>query len=487
MDDTKYIFDALKHDDEAIRLEAVKTCINENSDWKISYDSDGISPLLSAAMSGFHECVSVMIEAGADVNHRDSSELTALLCCFENEKNKNSDKRLKCVRLLLDGGANIYQPDSFGVNPLMAACYICDPLCLKEILKRGYGRKVNQNITENPKSEDETASGVFEDLSKSIEATFDSYKNDEDGPSSELSEQLDRTDINISDNLECRNALHHCLNTDNTSTDQDACLQLLMDAGADTTIKEGPYRPLELAITSLPNSISLVKILLAAGAPFDAPKDFRVALMALNVELVELFLEMGVDVNYDDDDGYTALMHLINDIPRGLHRNIDRDERAKKCLKMLISARSDINLPNMRGLQPIHFAIVRWPFFKFPAEYLISENCDFSQLSYAHVSKVFYSVFDSYCKEEYLLDMIKFLYDCGLSYSLCRSFCAASSTVMDGIDTLTCSPRRLGSLSVIVMRQQLGAHIKLKCEELEIPNIVKNLILLKNVLSPECF
>ncbi|XP_050418408.1 ankyrin repeat and KH domain-containing protein mask [Patella vulgata] len=480
MDDTEAIFDALKHDDEATRLEALMKCINLNSNWKNSYDRDGISPLMSAAMSGFYECVSVMIEAGADVNDcASSSEETALLGCFENERNPNSENRLKCVRLLLDGGADIYQPDSFGVNPLMAACYICDPICLKEILKRGYERKLNQNITGNHKTEDETASGVFEDLSKCVE-------DDEDAPTSELSEHIDRTDINLSDGLECRNALHHCLNSDNTSGDQDACLQLLMDAGADTTIKEDSYRPLELAITSLPNSLSLVKILLAAGAPFDA-QDFLVALKVLNIELVELFLEIGVDVNYGYKGGYTALMHLIDDIPRGLTRNIDRDERAKKCLKILFSARSDINLPNSRGLQPIHFAIVRWSFLKFPAEYLISENCDFSKLSYAHVSSVFYSAFRDHCKDEYLLDMIKFLYDCGLSYSLCQSFCAASSTVMNCVDTLTCSPRRLVTLSVIAMRQHLGSHIKAKCEELEIPKIVKNLILLKDVLSPECF
>ncbi|KAK6165678.1 hypothetical protein SNE40_022560 [Patella caerulea] len=465
MDDTKDIFDALSHDDEAVRLEAVKKCINENSDWKNSYDCDGFSPLMLAAMSGFHECVSVMIEAGADVDDCDSTEDTPLMYCFREDMIINPDNRLKCVRLLLDAGADIYLADRFGINPLMAACYICDPECLKEILKRGYERKMNQNITENHKNT----------------ASFSSVSSDQE---SEVSEEIDRTDINLFDDLDGRNALHYCLNSDNTSTDQDACLQLLMDAGADPKMKEGSDSPLELAITSLPNSISLVKILLAAGAPFDAPEDFRVALKVLNVELVELFLEMGVDVNYGDEDGYTALMHLINDIPRDLHRNIDRDERAKKCLKMLISARSDINLPNMRGLQPIHFAIVRWPFFKFPAEYLISENCDFSQLSYA---TVVYSAFDYRCKEEYLLDMIKFLYDCGLSYSLCRSFCAASSTVMDGIDTLTCSPRRLVSLCVIVMRQQLGAHIKAKCEELEIPNIVKNLISLKDILSPECF
>ncbi|KAK6165676.1 hypothetical protein SNE40_022558 [Patella caerulea] len=125
MDDAEAIFKALSDDDEAIRLEAVKKCINENSDWKSSYDSDGISPLMSAAMSGFHECVSVMIKAGADVDVCDWIEETALMYCFREDMIINPQNRLKCVRLLLDAGADIYLADRFGVNPLMAACDLC--------------------------------------------------------------------------------------------------------------------------------------------------------------------------------------------------------------------------------------------------------------------------------------------------------------------------------------------------------------------------
>ncbi|XP_050418407.1 serine/threonine-protein phosphatase 6 regulatory ankyrin repeat subunit C [Patella vulgata] len=547
MDDTEAIFEALSHDDEATRLEAVKKCIDENSDWASSYDRNGISPLLSAAMSGFHECVSAMIQAGADVDECDSIEDTALIYCFVG-KNTNPDNRLKCVRLLLDAGADIYLGDRYGFNPLMAACGICAVECVAEILKRGYPRKLNQNGTEKHKSEacgdspndDEAASKAVGDSDKDDEAactackggsvdesdtssqntrtegkpevgrsppsssasssesdvSFDEsdnsggditpmYSSSVSSPEPTVSEQFDRTDINVSDGAECRNALHHCLNSDNRGPDQVACLKLLLDAGADPTIKDGYYSTLQLAITSLANSISLVKILLAADVPFNATKDFLEAIIVLNPELVNFFLQLGADINHRYKYGYTALRNLIDAIPRGLPRNAERDERAKECLKILIAAKPDINVLDSRGLQPIHYALVLWSCFKFPTEYLISENCDFSELSFSNMCAVFYSDFRENCKD--LMDIIKILYDCGLSYSQCQSFSVASWDVEDYIDALTCSPRRLVFLCTISVRQHLGKGIKWKCEELRIPKTLKDIILLKDILPPECF
>ncbi|KAK6165677.1 hypothetical protein SNE40_022559 [Patella caerulea] len=599
MNDTEAaIFDALSHDDGAIRLEAVKKCINENSDWASSYDNNGISPLMSAAMSGFHECVSVMIEAGADVDDCDSTEDTPLMYCFRDDMIINPDNRLKCVRLLLDAGADIYHADRYRANPLMVACSICAVECVSEILKRGYPSKLNQNGTEiqksgefensskeveaafkddedmlksgfgrevdeneseskkpvgveySPKSaseacedspiDGEAASKAFEDPDKDDEAAYTAYKgssvdgsdtnsqntrmegktkvdrssssassseadvsldeSDNSGenisitptPSSSVSspeptasEEYDQTDINVTDGAECRNALHHCLNSDNRGPDQVACLKLLLDAGADPTIKGGYYRTLQLAITSLTNSISLVKILLAAGAPFEATEDFLEAIRVFNPELMMLFLQLGADVNHRYEYEETALRNLIDAIPRDLPRNTERDDRVKKCLKILIAAKPDINALDSRGLQPIHFALLLWSCFKFPTEYLISENCDFSGLSFSYVCAVFYSDFPDTSND--LMDIIQILYDCGLSYSLCQSFSEASWEVEDYVDTLTRSTRRLVTLCTISMRQHLGQGIKWKCEELPIPKTVKDLILLKDILSPECF
>ncbi|KAK6165232.1 hypothetical protein SNE40_022195 [Patella caerulea] len=502
MDDTEDMFDviqynedifaALEHSDDAIRLEAVKRCINKNPDWNEMYlidECDDANPLMSAARSGFHECLSVMLEAGADVRDCDRSLDTALHYCFLEPENKNSANRLKCVRLLLDAGADVYHTDMYDGNPLMAACYICDLDCLKEILKRGYERKNNQNRTENHKSEKEVAARFFVDSSNTVYVeTAEGVGEVTTNPSSSLdkesepSNQIDRMDINLPDRMSYRNAFHHCLSSENTGADQIACLRLLLDAGADPTIKPGSSRSMEIAITSSPNSLSLVKLLLAAGVPFDVPEDIRVALTVPNVELVEFYLKRGANVNHRYEDGFTVLTHLMAGIPKGFPRNIDRDERTNACLKILLNAKADINLSDSKGRQPIHFALSRWSFLKFPTEYLISENCDFSKLP------VFSAlVLRARGKEEYLLDMVNFLYECGLSYSLCQSLGAASPYVKNCFGKLTCSPRRLVSLSVFAIRQHIGVNIKAKCGELEIPKIVKNLILLKDVLSPECF
>ncbi|KAK6165674.1 hypothetical protein SNE40_022557 [Patella caerulea] len=330
--------------------------------------------------------------------------------------------------------------------------------------------------------------------SRSSDVSFDESENivTTSTPSSSVSspeptvaEHIDRTDINVSDGLECRNALHHCLNSDNRGPDQVACLKLLLDAGADPSIKDGHLCTMQLAITSFTNSTSLVKILLAAGVPFHAPEDFLEAIRFFNPELMTCFLQLGADVNHRYKYGYTALRYLINAIPRDLPRNTERDDRVKKCLKILIAAKPDINVLDSKGLQPIHFALVRWSCFKFPTEYLISENCDFSGLSFSNVCAVFYSDFPDNSKD--LMDVIQILYDCGLSYSLCQSFSGASWEVEDYVDTLTRSPRRLVTLCTIAMRQHLGQGIKWKCEELPIPETMKDLILLKDILSCECF
>src|SRR6185312_15526036 len=76
------------------------------------------------------ECLKLLIEAGADVNSRDSRQLTPLnMACGVVKKQSN------CVSILLKAGADPNIPDESGTIPLNRACTLGPNKYVRKLLK----------------------------------------------------------------------------------------------------------------------------------------------------------------------------------------------------------------------------------------------------------------------------------------------------------------------------------------------------------------
>ena len=75
-------------------------------------DGSGMTPLMLTAAFGTGEAVSLLLEAGADVNTQNRSGITALHVAWQNES---------VVRLLLDRGADVNARTQLGATPLLVA------------------------------------------------------------------------------------------------------------------------------------------------------------------------------------------------------------------------------------------------------------------------------------------------------------------------------------------------------------------------------
>lgn len=86
--------------------------------WRTSVDSvndGGQTPLACAARQGHADVCRALLEAGADVNHRnESSKQTALLAAVEM-------KRKHVIEVLLAWSADVQLTDNVGITPLYAA------------------------------------------------------------------------------------------------------------------------------------------------------------------------------------------------------------------------------------------------------------------------------------------------------------------------------------------------------------------------------
>lgn len=102
------------HEDDFDAVELAKILINSGA--SVHRGCGDWTPLISSIYSHHIGIISLLIEKGADVNHKDSSEETPLIVAV-NEGRKN------IVRLLLENGANVN--DKHGYNSKTALHYGC--------------------------------------------------------------------------------------------------------------------------------------------------------------------------------------------------------------------------------------------------------------------------------------------------------------------------------------------------------------------------
>ena len=88
------------------------------------------SPLFKAAMNGSHQCIDLLIKAGADVNTLDPCGGTALMLAARSG-------HFKSVNILLKAGAEVSIADKYNVTAVMAAAQWGYDACVKALIEAG--------------------------------------------------------------------------------------------------------------------------------------------------------------------------------------------------------------------------------------------------------------------------------------------------------------------------------------------------------------
>ena len=98
-------------------------------------DTDGVSALMHAAHMGNLAIVNKLIETGADVNWADASGWSALVkAAYNADRNCGFPE---VVQALIDAGADVEAPLSYGVRPLMLAAAYGETAVVEVLLQAG--------------------------------------------------------------------------------------------------------------------------------------------------------------------------------------------------------------------------------------------------------------------------------------------------------------------------------------------------------------
>lgn len=286
--DYDYDYEDDSGDDDAVSEDPVFNLIPSGTleEIKAGYaekiDSDGNSPLSVACMSNREkEIIAWILEQGGTVNARNHSGATPLMeyCAV------GSDPAV--VDLLVKRGAKVSSFDENGMTPLMYAIGNANPEIFRRVLKNG---------------------GSVRDLDESNRSVLSWASSQIAFPSELLASLIDAgSDVNAAD-IEGTTPLMYA-----AGLSSPAACELLIKAGASVeAANDYGETPLQWAAGSN-GDLGVLRLLVSAGASVGVrPKNGQTILSHAagrgNVELMKMFLRMGVPINSVDDDGKTALI-----------------------------------------------------------------------------------------------------------------------------------------------------------------------------------
>ena len=135
-----------------------------------------------------------------------------------------------------------------------------------------------------------------------------------------------------------------------------AAAEVLIKAGADLNALENRAYDL-LTISSVQNDVKMVKLAIAAGAntkqvtsPYDGTALIAAAHLG-HVEVVKALIAGGAPLDHVNNLNWTA---LIEAIVLG-----DGGENHTECVRALVAAGADVNLPDGNGVRPLGLAMRR--------------------------------------------------------------------------------------------------------------------------------
>ena len=292
-------------------VKCLEALLNAGADVNHKNKKNGYTPLVWAVRNGKDECVDVLIKAGADVNICDSNGDSALMNasvyqrsvrCAEllieagadiNAVNKHTkytpliwavrNGHDKCVEKLIKSGADVNKVDNLGYSSLMLAVEKGDARWVELLLEAG--ADVNfQNAHGSVALFAAASHGDLEIVKLLIKAGADVNITGSDGAS-----------------------VMHCF----TSPEGWTCIGALAAAGADVNAKHIGMTPLMWALEN--EYEECLKALVKAGADLNIVDDLngQTALRMARGKYFDMLLEAGTDVNVKDKQHKTLLFSCL--------------------------------------------------------------------------------------------------------------------------------------------------------------------------------
>ncbi|MFC1793921.1 ankyrin repeat domain-containing protein [Planctomycetota bacterium] len=355
----KSLFEAVKKAD----VEQVKQLIAQGADvdakWRDIYSRDEEDPwpkdpkrtaLRRAVKVGKIEMVKLLAEAGADVN----AGKYPPLCQAVDENNKD------IAEYLIDHGANVNYPQNWG--PLTEAPYISDNIEMVKLLI-ARGADINAAGFQTP-LEAAILSGRRDIFDLLIQRGAGVNAKDKSGYTAAYM-AIHKDDIYflntlIANGVELNTKYRggETLLQSAAITGRTESVKVLLEAGADVNAKNDNghtalHYPLDIRNSDYKKyklSKDTLLLLLNKGADVNL-KDkkgrtpLHLAAESSNVEIIELLLDKGAEVNEKDDEaGFTALHHAVR---------IGKKDIAE----FLIARGANINAKDNQGHTPLYFAV----------------------------------------------------------------------------------------------------------------------------------
>ena len=305
-------------------------------------DSDGRTPLISAAMRGHEAVVQLLLEKGANIELKDRSDSTPLALAV-------SKGSVAAVQLLLEMGANT-ESNNAGLTPLARAAFCGHEDVVRLLLEKGANIESKNRHGRTPLSQAAWLSHTTA-VQLLLEKGADIESKDEDGKTplnlaaGSYSNDIEamRLFIERVANIESKDRHGRTPLSKAAWLGHTTAVQLLLEKGADIESKdENGKTPLNLTVENdeplWVTWISIkdtVRLLLEKGANTES-KDrndqtpLSKAARRGHTDIVHLLLEKGADVESKDDDGKTPL-NLATEAGRGDVVQLLRQKGATSC------------------------------------------------------------------------------------------------------------------------------------------------------------
>ncbi|XP_065346539.1 uncharacterized protein LOC135943802 [Cloeon dipterum] len=377
---------AKHHEDTEVVQKLLEYCIDVNLQ-----DEEGFTALHLAARSNRNpQIVKILIENGAKVHLTDNNKQTALHQAFKN------NKVTEVVHKLLEYGADVNSQDEEGYSALhLAARSKENPENVKLLLEKG--AKVHLESIKKRTALHYAAENheVIDDLQKLLEYGVDVNLQDEEGFTAlHLAARSNRNPqivkiliekgakVNLTDNKK-RTALHHAFKNNKVTE----VVQKLIENGADVNSQdEEGFTALHLAVRSKENP-EIVKILLEKGAEVNLTDNKKRSVLhhafehlglMVDTEGIQKLLEYGVDVDLQDEEGFTALhlaarsnknpevvkillekgaqVHLTDNKKRTALHHAFKNSEVTEVVQKLLEYGADVNSQDEEGFTALHLA-----------------------------------------------------------------------------------------------------------------------------------
>jgi len=297
-------------------------------------ERSGDTSLMFACKNGFDEIMKYLVENNADINAKNSWGHTPLMYASEAGN-------LLAVQYLLQHGAHINEKNNRGDSPVLLACKANHIKVMEFLIINGadileIGQEGRTLIMYAAMKKDiRYLNSIFE---------ADIYQNQK---GLEECEKVNKPyvirNINATDQMGFTALMHAVINGNKE------IVKCLLDNGADITIKNKRGQTAAFFAINSSNK-EIVKLLIRSDPDLINNKDELGAKLLLfgvkkgNLEIVELLLELGANVDHTNSKGETALFHAIK---------ICDDEVAIQ----LMNKGANVNAQDMNGDTPVMIAV----------------------------------------------------------------------------------------------------------------------------------